>query len=71
MARTRKPGTLTRPWRLLVFGLIIGGLLIAAFVSTGVGALLLFAALGLATFGSGPPAKGDGTYESGKGFPGA
>lgn len=70
MARTRKPGTLTRPWRLAVFALLIAGLLIAAFVSTGVGCILLVAALGLATFGSGPPKAGDGTYESGKGITG-
>lgn len=70
MARTRKPGTLTRPWRLLVFGLLIAGLLLAAFVSTGLGAVLLLVALGLATFGSGPPKAGDGTYESGQGLNG-
>lgn len=58
MARTRKPGTLTRPWRLVVFGLLIAGLLVAAFVSTILGAVLLIAALGLAAFGSGPPARG-------------
>lgn len=51
MARQRRPGTLDRRGRLVVFGLLITGLLLAAFVSTVAGVAAILAGLALAVFG--------------------